>query len=178
MDVFAHTLWANAGSGMLNHVRARGNKRPLSVAWTSFWGVFPDLFVFGIPSIISFMGLLQGSVVWGDFSHHGLPGVFDLLAELYNYTHSAIIWGTVFLATWAVIKRPPLELLGWILHILIDIPTHRINFYPTPFLFPISEYRFSYGISWSDTWFMILNYASLLVVFGTKLVRKKVRSNA
>ncbi len=63
---------------------------------------------------------------------------------------------------------------GWLLHILIDIPTHK-NFYETPFLFPLSGYRFSHGISWGHPTFMIINYGALAAVylFWFLVLRKK-----
>ncbi len=61
-------------------------------------------------------------------------------------------------------RRFPYELLGWLLHILIDIPTHSYSFYPTPFLWPISQYKFD-GISWGTPWFMIVNYSSLAISY-------------
>ncbi len=173
MDVFAHTLWANAGARKVNESLEKKHKKPISVGWTGFWGVFPDLFAFGIPITISILGLIFGNVAFGDFSHHDIPGQQGLSAELYNYSHSLVIFAGMFLLTWLFLKRPPYELLGWALHILIDIPTHRLGFYPTPFLFPISAYRFPYGISWADSWFMIVNYSALAIVFSRFFLKKK-----
>jgi hypothetical protein len=56
-----------------------------------------------------------------------------------------------------------LELLGWVFHILIDIPTHTLRFFPTPFLWPISSYCAS-GISWANRWFLLANYSALAIV--------------
>lgn len=66
---------------------------------------------------------------------------------------------------WLVRKNVPLAMFGWALHILIDIPSHSISLYPTPFLWPISEYRFPYGVSWANQTFMIINYSALLIVW-------------
>ena len=173
MDVFAHTLWANAGARRVNKTLQKKNKKPLSVIWTAFWGVFPDLFAFGIPMAISIFSLITGNTALGNISHHGLSGQHGLSAELYNYSHSLVVFSVSFVGGWLILKRPPYELLGWALHVLIDIPTHRLNFYPTPFLFPISEYRFPYGISWGDRWFMIVNYAALALVFIPHFLKNK-----
>jgi hypothetical protein len=56
-------------------------------------------------------------------------------------------------------------MLGWLLHIILDIPSHSIDFFATPFLFPVSDYVFQYGARWSIPWFMILNYSLLLILF-------------
>ena len=74
-------------------------------------------------------------------------------------------------------KKNPWEILGWPLHILIDIPTHTYQFYPTPFLWPISTYKFD-GISWGTPWFMIVNYSSLAIVLITLFVMREKRLTA
>ena len=60
-------------------------------------------------------------------------------------------------------RRPVLEMLGWALHILIDILTHKAIF-AVHFLWPLSDYGFN-GIRWENRWFMALNYAALLAAF-------------
>lgn len=172
MDVFAHTLWATAGARGWNSLRESRQARLLKVGWTAFWGVFPDLFAFGIGFLQLFLYLVLGKVSFSGIAadHHIVPG-FSLSHELYNYSHSLVVWAAIFLIVWVIFRRPRYELFGWALHILIDIPSHSLGFYPTPFLFPLSEYRFPYGVSWSNRWYMIINYSLLLIVFGYFLVR-------
>lgn len=174
MDILAHTLWANAGARGANAIAGKKRKKwKINVGWTAFFGVAPDLFAFTIPFLI---GLSR--VIFEDFSlssfrdHHALAGGFDLAGYLYQFSHSLIIWALVFVLVWVLSKRPRLELLGWLLHILIDIPSHSINFYPTPFLFPISDYRFPYGVSWASPVYMIINYSLLTVVWIYILINK------
>lgn len=174
MDILAHTLWANAGARAANRVAEKKKGRfHVHVGWTAWWGVFPDLFAFTIPFCIAlyqsvFLGM---SFVRG----HHLPtaGGFDIAAYLYQFSHSLVIWAAVFLIVWYICKRPRWELLGWALHVLIDIPSHAVGFYPTPFLFPLSAYRFPYGVSWGNTWYMLINYSALLIVWGRILLKKK-----
>ncbi len=64
------------------------------------------------------------------------------------------------------------ELGGWLLHILIDIPTHSYKFYPTPFLWPIAGTKFD-GLPWDTIWFQLINYSTLLIVFILLSRRKK-----
>ncbi len=178
MDILAHTLWANAGARGANALAEKeNNKFHINPMWTGFWGVFPDLFAFTIPFILRFYYVLSGT---GGASFFGKPAMvegeyqngFDLALNLYNYSHSLVIWAFVFLVVWVIFKRPRYELFGWALHILIDIPTHVIAFFPTPFLFPLSDYKFAYGIQWSNQWFMITNYVLLLLVWGKILFSK------
>lgn len=173
MDILAHTLWAGAGAKAANAVAKKDNKKfHISVGWAAFFGVFPDLFAFTIPFASRFYYILFGGV--GAGSLFGRPvavegqfqGGFSLAQNLYQYSHSLVIWALVFAIVWAIFKRPRYELLGWALHILIDIPSHVIDFFPTPFLFPLSDYRFPYGIQWSNQWYMIINYSLLLLIWG------------
>jgi hypothetical protein len=175
MDILAHTLWANAGARGANKLREKkGKPKLMSPAWTGFWGVFPDLFAFTIPFILVIFRVITGELSLSSFGEHHVPVAgFDLAAYLYQWSHSLVIWAAVFIIVWIISKRPRWELLGWALHILIDIPSHVIDFYPTPFLFPISEYRFPYGIQWSNMWYMIINYAALVGVWIWIIVKKR-----
>lgn len=177
MDISAHTLWANAGARGVNGIREKkGKPKVISPGWTGFWGVFPDFFAFTIPFIAMIWRVITGeSTLQHWHSHDAVFGGFDLAAYLYQYSHSLVIFLVVFFIAWAISRRPRWELLGWALHILIDIPSHVIDFYPTPFLWPISEYRFPYGIQWSNMWYMIINYAALVSVW-IWIVLKKMKN--
>ena len=161
MDIFAHILWANAGARGANKIFAKkvyldkkigeNKKFSMSPFWTGFWGVFPDFFAFTIPFIIGMYNLLFNPSYEGGFGPHMMRhSGFDIAAYLYQFSHSLVIFALMFVLVWVIYKRPRYELLGWALHILIDIPSHVLAFYPTPFLFPISEYRVPYGLQWSN----------------------------
>jgi hypothetical protein len=191
MDILAHTLWANAMARGANIIAEKknqsapdqsggqvGKKFHMHVGWTAFFGVFPDLFAFTIPFTLRFYNILfSGNPVSSFFMNphregeRVVAGGFDLAHNLYQYSHSLVIFTVVFVLVWAFYKRPRYELLGWGLHILIDIPSHVLAFYPTPFLFPISDYRFPYGIQWSNYWYMVINYGALLLVWGSILTK-------
>ncbi|MBI2102454.1 hypothetical protein HYT55_01335 [Candidatus Woesearchaeota archaeon] len=72
-----------------------------------------------------------------------------------------IIAALVFLVVFLLLKRIPIYLYAWPLHIVIDIPTHTSNFLPTPFLWPLSSFAFP-GISWASREFMVINYLLIL----------------
>lgn len=176
MDILAHTLWAGAGARGANSVN-KNKFSHINIGWAAFWGVFPDLFAFMIPIVLRFYFVVFGQSSASSFfirTNGGMSGVedgFNIVRDLYQYSHSLIIFAIVFFVAWIFYRRPRFELLGWVLHILIDIPSHTLAFYPTPFLFPISNYKFPYGIQWSSAWFMIINYSLLLVVWGRFLVK-------
>lgn len=174
MDIFAHTIWANGLARGANKIAEKKKKKfRIHPGWAGFWGVFPDFFAFTIPFIIGIFKMLKGEDVFSRMRHHELAGGFDLAAYLYQYSHSLVVWAFVFCVVWFFSKRPRFELLGWALHILIDIPSHTLAFYATPFLFPISDYRFPYGVSWANFYYMIINYSLLLALWLRIFWRKK-----
>ena len=57
MDILAHALWT-AGAALPLRRRLR---RPLSLSWAIFWGVFPDVFSFAIPALVRIWWYLSGT---------------------------------------------------------------------------------------------------------------------
>jgi len=164
MDTFAHGLWAGAAGIAAN----RKLGRSIRLGWVLFWGVFPDLFAFSIPFL-----LVTWHRVFGDES--GPRHLFSSVMQealppflqshvLYRWSHSLVIFCLVFGILWYVARRPALTILAWPFHVLMDIPSHRAGRYGTPFLWPISSYKFD-GVSWSQRWFMILNYSAITAAF-------------
>lgn len=147
MDIFAHFFWTYA----VFHK----TKKP----WLSaFFGIIPDLLSFGF--------LFASNFIFGGgirlFSSSG--PISKYVTESYNYTHSLIIFFGVLMIIYFLTKRFYVFLLGWPLHILLDIPTHTNKFFPTPFLFPISNYTFN-GVSWSNNIFTLINYSALFLAY-------------
>ncbi len=175
MDILAHMLWANYGARVGNKKLEKKKKPLIKLGWVTFFGVFPDLFAFTIPFCIAIFNMLFNSQSLSSMrNHHVLAGGFDIASFLYQFSHSIVIWAVVFIVVWIIYKRPRFELLGWALHIAIDIFSHSAQFYPTPFLSPVSDFKFLYGISWSNIWYMIINYSLLLIVTLYFFKKKKV----
>lgn len=148
MDILAHGLWTN-----VIYAEARKNNRLVAVAL----GIAPDILSFGIFFIMTlFLGF--------NFGPPGIKAVPSYVFVLYNIWHSVFIWLIIFLISGLVLKRPYWPLLAPLIHIVIDVPLHDINFFPTPFLWPVSNYKFD-GLSWGVGWFMILNYSLLTLVY-------------
>jgi len=174
MDIFSHGLWAGVAAKAVNKssVIAGKIKRPLKVWYTVLWGVFPDLLAFALPFVWMFWNIIFGDLKFSDFPRpetvepavrDTLP-VFQIASGLYNISHSLIVFVLVFALIWFFLRRIPWEMSGWFLHVLIDIPTHSYKFYPTPFLWPISEWKFD-GFSWGVPWFIILNYSAIILAY-------------
>lgn len=180
MDFFAHGLW----TGALYKTLKMKTGKPFSARRALFWGVFPDLFAFGIPVI-----LVLAELLWGKISVSDLPSpekieppqqnfypILQIVSTLYTISHSLIIFFAV-VAIWTAVlylkrepslfraaRAVPWELGGWMFHIILDIPTHSSKFYATPFLWPLSSWKVN-GISWGTPWFMALNYSAIILAY-------------
>ena len=86
------------------------------------------------------------------------------------------MFALVFGLIWLVRKKPFVPMLAWLLHIAIDIPTHSVQFFPTPFLEPISSYVVN-GIMWGQPIIffpnlILLGFGYLFWWYRKKLVKK------
>jgi hypothetical protein len=88
---------------------------------------------------------------------------FDWVWDVYNASHSALVFAIVFGAVWLILRRPVLEMLGWALHILIDVFTHR-GMFAIQFLWPLSAVHVD-GARWEAGWLLAANYTALTSVY-------------
>ena len=168
MDIVAHSLWTTvAGS----YARRKLN-RPLHLGWAAFWGVFPDLFSFTVPAVVKVWWLATG-VTKSLLPQPGGPR-FEYVWDLYNASHSAIVFTLVFGLVWLILRRPVLSMLGWALHIFIDMFTHA-GMFATHFLWPVTSFAFDV-VPWENRWCLIVNY-SLLAIAIFAVRRMRTRSN-
>lgn len=187
MDILSHGLWAAAGAQGANETSPlRSRNKKINAYWALFWGMFPDLFAFTIPFVWLLWRVVTGEVHYGDWprpeqvepvGHEQWP-MFQLASTLYRYSHSLVVFGIVAIAVllycYTLKKRIPFEMLGWPLHIFMDIPTHTYQFYPTPVFWPISEWRYD-GVSWAHPEFLAVDYLLLVLVFGFFYWRRRTR---
>ena len=146
----------------------------------AIFGLFPDFFAFA-PSF----SWMIGSAIFPfipKVEHLGPENIepatqngrfiFQLTHSLYNLSHSLFVFFLVFGLVWLILRRPVFELAGWLLHILMDIPSHSYRFFPTPFLWPVSDFKIN-GINWSTPWFMIANYSLIILAYLIIWIIKK-----
>lgn len=153
MDILSHGLWAGVPFY---------KKKPGKMYWLAFlFGVLPDAIAFVPHFLFVMLGRESDPIVSGVLSEEAFNGATFIL---YNITHSFVAFTAVFLILLFILKKSFWLMWGWGFHILTDIPTHTYDFFPTPFLWPISTFKFD-GFSWGQPWFIALNYASILVAY-------------
>lgn len=166
MDIFAHGVWAGLGFVWANRAR-KLNRRTLALTVT----------LATAPDLVQLLPLMSAAVFFGDgwavlkTYATALPGyeppmsalMSALVHHLHCVMHSALVAGGVTVFLWLWMGRLWVPLLGWWSHIIIDVFTHSADFYPSPVLYPLTYWGFD-GIAWNTSWFMVVNYLSLIVL--------------
>ena len=161
MDVIAHGLWTNLAYELAKKSKKiRQTIKPRDRWWMIAFGILPDAVSFGPYIVVSILGAgslfsyafgrfmaLWGGTPVGAVTENTLGRPFaqpdpslipEYVYHLYDYSHSLVIFALVFGLIWLIRKKPYIPLLGWGLHVAIDIFSHGAEFFPTPFLIPLS----------------------------------------
>lgn len=162
MDIISHGLRGAITVG-------RRNKTQF---WLSFFfGMFPDLAAFAFPFVVALFMVIFWPITLSDF-HEGVHMVgMNFITTVYPISHSLVVWAGAFLLLWAIFRKPVIASFAWLFHILLDIFTHSTEFFPTPFLWPISKVHFN-GIPWHHAEILYPNIALLLIVYGYFIWRR------
>ena len=149
MDTLSHALW---GKGLFGYRKYR---------WFSFlFGVMPDLLSFGIYFLFNLI-VNPFTMKLGKPELSELP---DWVFLLYDFSHSFIIAMIFILIVYKINKDFCFPMLAWPFHILLDVFTHSVEYFPTPIFWPISNYRFD-GIPWSNPYIMLINIICIFLIF-------------
>lgn len=161
MDIFSHGLYGGVAFG-------RSNKRDYIIAF--LFGISPDLFSFGLLFLASFLGIES---IGSGFQRPELDSIPQFVHTMYDITHSLVMYSILFGGLWLAGKKRLARLsLAWPLHILVDIPSHSTEFFPTPFLWPISDISFN-GIPWSNPVIFIPNVLILIGLYLHWYLKKR-----
>ena len=157
MDTLSHALW---GKGLFGYRKYR---------WYSFlFGALPDLFSFGIYFIHSIF--FSSSPLMGRPERSEIP---EWVYSLYDISHSLVIASIFIFIAYKINKEFAFPMLAWPAHIILDFFTHSIEFFPTPILWPISDFKFD-GIPWSNP---IVFFANVICIFFLFVYRRKKTSS-
>ncbi len=157
MDFVSHALWGGVAFG-------RKNRR--YYIWAAIISILPDILTEGLFGAL-YLLKIGGMPGW----ENGHPNITDYpiyAQNLYNITHSLIVFGVVFLLIYAITKKIPWLMCGWGLHILIDIPTHSMALFPTPFLWPITNFKIN-GIGWDSPVVLTIDVILLIAAYSSWL---------
>lgn len=150
MDYFAHGAWS--------YIIFRN--------WRAIiFGLLPDSMSW---LIFFFYNLFNGGFVLRNPVIENLPSWIFLL---YDISHSLVVAFVVIGLIYFIFKKFYVYMLAWPLAIVFDLFTHTRDFLPTPFLWPLSDWKFD-GISWAEPWFMILNWGLIIIFFVYIYIRK------
>ena len=159
MDVLSHGLWGGVVFG-------RENKRAFLCAVA--FSVLPDLLSEGVLLLLVLLGA-EGMPKF-EGRHPNITEFPGYAQGFYDFTHSLVAFGLVSAAVCLLLRRIFRPLLAWGLHILIDIPTHSVALFPTPFLWPVSDFKIN-GIGWASPVILVPDIALLIVVYAIWVVR-------
>ena len=148
MDTLSHALW---GRGVFGY---KGFPKTALL-----FGCFPDLISFGL---LIFINIISGQ----DFKS-GPPDISILpnwLFISYNFGHSLVISSLSCYLMSFYNKKVAYAMLAWPLHVILDFPFHSIEYFPTPILYPLHDYKFD-GIPWSNPYIWFSNIAGIILLY-------------
>ncbi len=164
MDIISHGLWGGV---------TLGKKKRRNFIYAFGISILPDILGEGIMFSLIFLGVSNMPSI-----EQGHPNITEFpvcVQNFYNATHSLIIFIVVFALIWIITRKPFWLLLAWGLHIIIDIPTHSFKLFPTPFLWPISDFKIN-GIPWDNSIILIPNILLLVIFYIFWFYKKKIKN--
>lgn len=166
MDILSHGLWGGIAFG-------RASRKAFWLAFAC--GVLPDLLAFGPHFAASLWESARGAAPAPIGPKYGYAGIPDYIFAVYDVTHSLVVFGAVFLLAWAMRRHPLWPLAAWGLHILMDIPTHSQRFFPTPFLWPLSDFTVD-GMPWGQPLILVPDVVLLALLYLWYFARRRRRA--
>lgn len=159
MDTFSHALWGFGLFGFRRYPK-----------FAALMGAMPDLISFGA---LFFMRVLNGTYSWGKPALATLPG---WIYPAYTVGHSFVVAFTVIglVAWWR--KDIAFAMLGWPFHILLDFPFHSLEYFATPILWPLSDFKVD-GIPWSTWYIWFPNVAGIALLLAYRYRQKRRLAN-
>jgi hypothetical protein len=123
-----------------------------------FFGILPDLFSFGLFGIFR---LFEGNFQIGPPPLNIIPA---WVTFNYNLSHS-FIPALLFISLLATKRKDiAFAMLGWPLHIIMDLPFHSNEYFPTQFLWPLTDFTIN-GIPWSHPLIWFPNLAGIIILY-------------
>lgn len=125
-----------------------------------------------MPDGLTFAPLMLIRLMEGD-PLRGAPGLSTIppwVLSIYSLTHSLIIAGVMVSILFYINKKVGIAASAWILHVIMDIPVHNRGYFPTPFLYPLSDFTIN-GVNSLKLW--AVNWLVLILVYTYSYLRRK-----
>lgn len=167
MDILSHALWAGAAAESL---RRTGRLSRRQVAGAVALGALPDLVALvpviawaiissaSFDAVVAYLTATPGTepemAAWARMAEH-----------VHCSAHSVVVLAVATIACrrWLPAVLP--AMLGWWMHLLLDIPTHSEEYYAVTLFYPFTRWSFD-GIAWTTPWVLAVNYAALLAAYA------------
>ncbi|MEI6423133.1 MAG: hypothetical protein WCP55_13005 [Lentisphaerota bacterium] len=169
MDTFAHGVagalfFSRSGYAGLLMGEKNGASQASRFDWT-----LPYAALFGVlPDLMSFSYVVFKHVFNGGAGKPPLESIPAWVYTAYNMTHSLIIVTALIILLFLVNRWLGISACPWLWHVICDIPTHSKAYFPTPFLYPLSDFTVD-GVSFMRP-SIFISYWSFLIVAGVLLV--------
>ena len=161
MDFVSHSLWGGVALG-------RSSRKAFLIA--AGISLLPDLLTEGLFAVLHLLDI-GGMPSWSD-GHPNIPAYPSWAQHLYSGTHSFVLFTPTFVLLWASVGKPAWIIGAWGLHILIDIPTHSLALFPTPFLWPLSDFKIN-GLAWHSPVVFGANVLLLIAAYSLWLTQRR-----
>ena len=177
LDVIAHALWAGAAGWVLRRRRGpriSGRMVGAVVGLAVAPDVVPMLPVvaegFSEPAPLQY--LLAHIAARPGSEPSMSPLLHALSHHLHCALHSVVIAAVVTAMVWRWRAAWLPVLLGWWLHIALDVPTHSDDYYPVPVFYPFTYWGVD-GVAWNTPWMLAANYLALAVAYASLLLTRQ-----
>lgn len=132
----------------------------------ALFGVLPDLLAFFPFYARKFM---RGKLRRADDvkPNYDINFYSKWVGWLYDATHSIFLVVTIIGACTLAFGYH-IEYWAMLIHVLVDVPSHRRQWFGTRLLWPISRWQFN-GVSWATREFLLANYTCIALAFSIRL---------
>ncbi len=149
MDFFSHIAWAYLLLFRYREDMVQG----------LFFGVFPDV-LFVSAAILYSINLFAKS------KQISRQKVFPIVRQVYSVSHSFITIAVFALITFVLNGEFYYPILGWVLHVLFDLYTHKGSpVEPQYPLFPLRTPAIKGIIWWRNPYFLVANWTAIIVIY-------------
>lgn len=136
-------------------------------------GILPDVFSLSIHCI---------KTIFFKIKKQKTKKVSKYSLFLYRFNHSLVIFTLFFALIYLINKNLTIYTIPWLIHILLDIPTHsksknraviireeKLEDFSTKIMWPLSDFSFD-GVDWDRKYFFFKAYLIILILYAIAII--------